>query len=117
MPSKTSSESAALGACLRRVRRSKELTQSELADLIGVSKTQVQKYEKGHNRIPADVIMRLSNLLSMPLRAFFPEVIDQGSCSDRDLDAAIRELFVGLEQDNKIIVADLLQKLRQALSA
>lgn len=117
MPLKTSSESAALGACLRRVRRSKELTQKDLAKLIGVSTTQVQKYEKGHNRIPADVIMRLSHLLSTPLRAFFPEAIDQADSSERDLDTAIGELFVGLEQDNKIIVADLLQKLRQALSA
>lgn len=106
-----------LGTCLRRVRRSKDLTQKQLAQLIGISTAQVQKYEKGANRIPADVILRLSQLLSIPVRDFFPAEIDLPEGTGETLDDSITKLFVGLEPSNKIVVADLLRRLRQALSA
>lgn len=47
------------------------LSQSDLADSIGVSVQQVQKYEKGVNRISSSKLYQLANLLDVPVSFFF----------------------------------------------
>ena len=47
------------------------LSQTELADRIGVTFQQVQKYEKGVNRIGAGRLQRISEALEVPISFFF----------------------------------------------
>jgi transcriptional regulator with XRE-family HTH domain len=47
------------------------MSQTELADRIGVSFQQVQKYEKGLNRVGAGRLTRIADVLGIPVRAFF----------------------------------------------
>jgi transcriptional regulator with XRE-family HTH domain len=47
------------------------LSQTELADRIGVTFQQVQKYEKGVNRIGAGRLQRISEALEVPITFFF----------------------------------------------
>jgi transcriptional regulator with XRE-family HTH domain len=47
------------------------LTQSELANKIGVTFQQVQKYETGRNRIGAGRLQRLAEALVVPIPFFF----------------------------------------------
>jgi transcriptional regulator with XRE-family HTH domain len=53
--------------------RRKELgiTQSALANKLGLSFQQVQKYEKGTNRISAGILYELSEALAVPVGFFF----------------------------------------------
>lgn len=47
------------------------LSQTDLADRIGVTFQQVQKYEKGTNRIGAGRLQRISEALKVPITFFF----------------------------------------------
>ena len=47
------------------------LTQTELANALGITFQQIQKYEKGVNRISAGKLQQLSSLLQAPIPFFF----------------------------------------------
>ena len=55
---------AAIGARLRARRRQLGLSQSDLAERLGVSFQQVQKYEQGANRIAASTLAAAASALS-----------------------------------------------------
>ena len=52
-----------IGQNVRRLRRAAELTQADLANNLGISYQQVQKYENGTNRIAAARIPRIASYL------------------------------------------------------
>jgi transcriptional regulator with XRE-family HTH domain len=54
----------AIGARLRTRRRQLGLTQTQLADALGVSFQQVQKYERGANRASASTLLTAAQALS-----------------------------------------------------
>ena len=60
---------AAVGHNVRMRRLQKGLSQSQLAKGLGVTFQQVQKYEKGTNRIGAGRLARISQLLEVPVTA------------------------------------------------
>lgn len=47
---------------LRELRVEKDLTQTEIAKMLGMSQTGYSKYETGENDIPTDVLIKLSKL-------------------------------------------------------
>jgi transcriptional regulator with XRE-family HTH domain len=47
------------------------LSQTKLADRLGLTFQQVQKYEKGTNRISASRLQRISQILQVPVAFFF----------------------------------------------
>ncbi|MBR2024576.1 MAG: helix-turn-helix transcriptional regulator [Clostridia bacterium] len=49
---------------LRELRDEKDLTQTEIAKMLGMSQTGYSKYETGENDIPTDVLIKLANLYS-----------------------------------------------------
>ena len=52
-------------------RRSLKLSQKDLADHVGYSYQQVQKYEKGLNRVSSSVLFEFSKALDVPVAYFF----------------------------------------------
>jgi transcriptional regulator with XRE-family HTH domain len=54
---------------LRRVEQS--MSQQELGDKLGVSFQQVQKYEKGINRVGASRLEQIASALAVPVNFFF----------------------------------------------
>ena len=46
---------------LRELRDEKDLTQTEIAKMLGMSQTGYSKYETGENDIPTDVLIKLAN--------------------------------------------------------
>lgn len=53
------------GDRLRDIRKSRQLTQEELAKLVGVSGQQIYRYESGENIPNSDVLTRLAQELSV----------------------------------------------------
>ena len=60
-----------VGARVRMRRLMLNLSQTELGDAVGVTFQQVQKYEKGANRIGAGRLQQISNFLQVPIPFFF----------------------------------------------
>jgi transcriptional regulator with XRE-family HTH domain len=71
-----------VGACVRTHRRLLGMTQSDLGVALGVSFQQVQKYEKGTNRIGAGRLHDIANALRVPVSAFFEKPIDDSTPID-----------------------------------
>ena len=55
------------------------MSQEALAAAVGLRFQQIQKYEKGQNRIGASRLYRLATVLDVPLRYFFEGLPDSGS--------------------------------------
>ena len=62
-----------VGHRIRARRLERRLSQTELADRIGVTFQQVQKYEKGTNRLGASRLSRVAEALDVPVSFFFQE--------------------------------------------
>ena len=60
-----------LGRRIRLRRVELEISQSELADKLGVSFQQVQKYEKGLNRVGAHRLQQTATALDVPITFFY----------------------------------------------
>ena len=60
-----------VGAKVREQRKAKGLSQGELGDSLGLTFQQIQKYERGANRIGASRLYQLSCILGVPVSYFF----------------------------------------------
>ncbi len=67
-----------VGGRVRVRRRLINMTQETLADLIDVTFQQVQKYERGSNRISASKLFAIADALEVPVNYFF-EGLDEPS--------------------------------------
>ncbi len=65
-----------VGQRLRWRRRELKLTQEQLGEQLGLTFQQVQKYEKGINRISAGRLFEVADVLTVPITYFF-EGIDE----------------------------------------
>lgn len=54
-------------------RRMLNLSQEKLAERLGITFQQVQKYERGTNRVGAGRLYQLARILQVPVSYFFPE--------------------------------------------
>jgi transcriptional regulator with XRE-family HTH domain len=60
-----------LGKRIRLRRVELDISQSDLADKLGVSFQQVQKYEKGVNRVGASRLQQIATALDVPVTFFY----------------------------------------------
>src|SRR6202167_4584451 len=60
-----------VGSRLRMRRLMLDMSQTDIADALGLTFQQVQKYEKGTNRIGASRLQHISNILQVPVAFFF----------------------------------------------
>jgi transcriptional regulator with XRE-family HTH domain len=81
---------AAVGARIRNLRLRNGLSQTELGEQIGVTFQQIQKYEKGTNRISASRLAALAKFFGLPVAAFYSEVPTSDAKSKRKISAGTR---------------------------
>jgi transcriptional regulator with XRE-family HTH domain len=55
------------------------MSQEKLGDLLGITFQQVQKYEKGSNRVSASRLYQVAKVLAVPVQFFFDELQSEGS--------------------------------------
>ena len=71
-----------VGMRIRLRRRSIGLSQERLAEALGLTFQQVQKYERGVNRVSASKLYEIARILRAPITSFFdglaePETLDR----------------------------------------
>lgn len=75
---RATAEDVTIGQKLRALRLDRGLSQGGLADEIGITFQQLQKYEKGVNRISAGRLMRIAAALNVPVTAFYNAAARRG---------------------------------------
>jgi transcriptional regulator with XRE-family HTH domain len=66
-------EDVEIGRKIRALRVAKGMSQATLADGIGLTFQQVQKYERGANRVSAGRLQKIARILDTPIAFFFGE--------------------------------------------
>jgi transcriptional regulator with XRE-family HTH domain len=76
-----------VGSRVRMRRMMLNMSQEKLGDALGLTFQQVQKYEKGTNRIGASRLQQISQILQVPVEFFFEGAPHLGGGSRAEADA------------------------------
>jgi transcriptional regulator with XRE-family HTH domain len=72
---------AFVGSRIRSQRLVRRMSQTELGRRVGVTFQQVQKYEKGRNRVSASRLQRIADTLAVPVAFFFGDGAESKNAS------------------------------------
>lgn len=116
----------AVGQRIRAFRKEANLSQTALADQIGVTFQQLQKYENGSNRVAAGRLAYIAHALDVPITAFFDGLArrltdTQRTKSERLIElravpAALKLLVAFSKISDRVLEAELVNLVR-ALNA
>ena len=87
-PGRTSTLELMIGARMRTRRRQRGLSQTDLAERLGVSFQQVQKYERGANRVAASTLLTAAQVLGTSISWLVGEEVS-GREDDEDVFRAL----------------------------
>lgn len=112
-----------IGGRLRQARKARGLSQTQLGESIGVTFQQIQKYERGTNRISSSALILLSRTLQISPLELMGEAVDGRKEMDWDLLGAegadqLLRLYreIGSPRLRRIVV-DLARELARASSS
>ena len=80
-----------VGARLRQKRQLMGLSQERLGQQVGLTFQQIQKYERGTNRISASRLWQLAKLMGVPVGYFYDDFADMPPDTDPAAAAADRD--------------------------
>lgn len=95
---------AFVGQRITARRQALGLSQTALAQSLGVSFQQVQKYEAGTNRVPASRLHALARVLAMPLSDFFPPDPQAGEPEDERGLSALARLMTATPEGRAVMM-------------
>jgi integration host factor subunit beta len=96
-----------VGHSIRKRRIALRLSQTAIGNAIGVTFQQIQKYEKGSNRLSASKLHKLAEVLKVPPHFFF-EGLEQGSAFEPFPDLSV-ELH---SQSDTLALIEAFQRIR-----
>lgn len=85
-----------IGKRIRMLRFERQMSQSELATAMDMSFQQIQKYEKGANRVSAATLYKLAELFDVPIASFFPDNQSAVVEPEADREATAKEVLRAL---------------------
>ncbi|MDC7683316.1 helix-turn-helix transcriptional regulator [Asticcacaulis sp. BYS171W] len=83
-----------VGRAIRRRRKALGLTQLELALAVGKTFQQIQKYERGTNRVSASVLYDMATFLRCPIARFFDGIGNSEQTEPASMDDASTAHFL-----------------------
>jgi len=98
-----------IGEKVRQIRLVQGLTQRDLAGILGVTFQQVQKYEKGTNRISAGALYEIAERLGVPVTYFYEGL---NEVKMRNPEPVRREEVETLRYYNKISSTEIRKSVR-----
>lgn len=84
-----------IGKRLRKWRLAQEIDACELANRLGITQQQLQKYEKGQTRIAASRLFEIAQSLNIPVHWFFREP----ASGDGEQDYLVQSVGISSETD------------------
>lgn len=78
-----------VGALIRSRRKVLGMSQTTLADALGITFQQVQKYEKGSNRVGASRLQQIADILGVSPAHFFEDAPSHGVSNNVEKDEAV----------------------------
>jgi transcriptional regulator with XRE-family HTH domain len=103
---------AHVGRRLRLRRNLLGLSQEKLAESIGLTFQQVQKYERGVNRVSASKLFYISQALHVPVSFFFEDMSADYPTSQEDHDVSLHDASTTTYQDDPMQREETLQLVR-----
>ncbi|MCZ4090519.1 MULTISPECIES: helix-turn-helix domain-containing protein [Sinorhizobium] len=70
-----------VGSRIRLRRTMLGMSQEKLGEALGITFQQIQKYEKGTNRVGASRLQNISSILNVPVSFFFEDAPGEGAAS------------------------------------
>jgi transcriptional regulator with XRE-family HTH domain len=107
-PGRSAPLEVAIGARMRTRRRQLGLSQSDLAGRLGVSFQQVQKYERGANRVAASTLLSAARALGVTVGWMVGE--------DQSLEPADEDVFRALSRPGALELLDAFNRIPEARS-
>ncbi len=104
-----------VGKRIKKRRQQLRISQTALGASVGVSFQQIQKYERGTNRVSSAILYRFAGTLGVPITYFFETLAPpEASSTELDRKAAIREDFVATDEGQRLVDAFMAipQKMR-----
>lgn len=89
---------ARLGRRIANLRKAAAMTQQELGDAVGLSRTSITNIEKGRQSLQVFTLQRIATHLRVSMHALLPESDEATSLPD-DLDAPVRGWIERLMKD------------------
>lgn len=89
-----------VGNRIRMRRQIVSMSQERLGELLGITFQQVQKYEKGSNRISASRLYNTAKILGVPVQFFFEDVPgeeDKGGFAEGKSDDSVMTALMNTE--------------------
>lgn len=74
-----------VGSRVRLRRNMLAMSQEKLGESLGITFQQIQKYEKGTNRVGASRLQAIATILSVPVSFFFDDAPDQEKAASKGL--------------------------------
>jgi transcriptional regulator with XRE-family HTH domain len=103
-----------VGARVRIRRKMLGLSQEQLADAIGLTFQQVQKYERGANRISASKLYDIAGRLQVPVSYFFEGLVDPTSDGVDGVGVAVDKILTDLlHTPEGLELAELFPKVQE----
>ncbi len=87
-----------VGSRIRMRRKMLGLSQEKLGEKLGITFQQIQKYEKGTNRVGASRLQAMSDALEVPVAFFFPESTPSGPPGVREESATFMMDFMSTSE-------------------
>ena len=86
-----------VGGRLKQIRGLRGLSQTNLADSVGLTFQQIQKYENGANRISASRLWEFAERLNVPVSFFYDGLDDSRDNIELEVDRMALELVRALQ--------------------
>lgn len=103
-----------VGKRIRAQRRMLGMSQSALAEKLGLTFQQVQKYEKGANRVGASRLQHVADCLSVPISHFFDNAAFDNPVSTEEARAIRNDLVGFLSSEEGIELNRAFAKIKDA---
>jgi transcriptional regulator with XRE-family HTH domain len=107
-----------LGELLRQLREARQISMAAAAVLLGMSKNQLWKYERGDDRMRIDILQRFATLYGVAVHELVRLASERGTSADREvlirLQAGLR-LLASLPPGQLRPLAAIVQQLLQGM--
>ena len=107
-----------VGERIRQYRGERGYTQETLAQALGISYQQVQKYETGGNRISAGKLYEFAKTMNVPIEAFFEGTEVAEAMPALEIDSGTKNLIHGFREidnhDTRAAISVLVKSLARS---